>query len=72
MLHMMKRSRFTKMAHHTFRGDPCDMSKMFDCIIYHIYMTLYDKIKAIYPTFLFDVFNRSGLWLKPTTEKIKF
>ncbi len=30
-----------------------------------------EHIKSVYPSFLFDIFNRSGLWLKPTTEKIK-
>ncbi len=44
MLHMMKGTRFTKMAHHTFRGDPCNMSKMFDLVITHIYMIFYNKI----------------------------
>ena len=30
------------------------------------------EIKPIYPTFLSELFIRTGLWLKPTSEKIKF
>ncbi len=29
------------------------------------------EVKDIYPTFLSDLFEKSGLWLKPTTEKHK-
>ncbi len=29
-------------------------------------------ISEIYPTFLFDLFDKTGLWLKPTNEKVKY
>ncbi len=29
------------------------------------------EIKDVYPTFLSDLFEKKGLWLKPTTEKHK-
>lgn len=30
-----------------------------------------EEIKDVYPTFLSDLFDKTGLWLKPTTEKSK-
>ncbi len=30
-----------------------------------------EKIKSVSPTFLSDIFSKTGLWLKPTNEKIK-
>lgn len=30
-----------------------------------------EEIKDVYPTFLSDLFCKTGLWLKPTTEKTK-
>ena len=29
------------------------------------------KISPVYPTFLSDLFARTGMWLKPTNEKVK-
>jgi tRNA nucleotidyltransferase/poly(A) polymerase len=29
------------------------------------------EIESVYPTFLSDLFEKTGIWLKPTTEKPK-
>ena len=34
------------MARHTFGGDPREMSKIFDLMVDHLYVTFYNKISG--------------------------
>jgi hypothetical protein len=46
LFHMIKGTLFTEMACHTFGGDPCCLSRMYQVMIDHLYVTFYNKISG--------------------------
>jgi hypothetical protein len=46
LFHLVKGTPYTKMAWHTFDGDPRDFSKMYDLMINHLYFNFFHKISG--------------------------
>jgi hypothetical protein len=46
LFHMIKGTPFTEMARHTFGGDPRCLSRMYQVMIDHLYLTFYNKISG--------------------------
>ena len=44
LFHLIQGTPYTKMARHTFGGDPRSFSLMFDMVANHLYFTFYNKI----------------------------